>query len=199
MIKAVIFDWGGVIAPNPNGGWLNQLADMLNMTVEDLLPHWRAAGYSDFSKGFINEETFWRQFEVSLGRPMPRDVSSIWVDGSALRPWPEMLTFVEELRNSGIRTAILSNTVRPMSIRAKESGIYADFHPVILSDEVGLVKPDMQIYQLTLDELGLSADECIYVDDLQKNLDLAVDLGMTIVLASDEVEQTIADIRSAMR
>jgi epoxide hydrolase-like predicted phosphatase len=198
MIKAVIFDWGGVVAANPNGGWLNQLADMLNMTVEDLLPHWRAAGYSDFSKGLIDEETFWRQFEVSLGRPLPQDVSSIWVDGSALRPWPEMLAFVEELKNSGIRTAILSNTVRPMSIRAKESGIYADFHPVILSDEVGLVKPDMQIYQLTLDELGLSASECIYVDDLQKNLDPAADLGMTTVLASNEVEQTIADIRSAM-
>jgi len=29
MIKAVIFDWGGVIAPNPNGGWLGVLADML--------------------------------------------------------------------------------------------------------------------------------------------------------------------------
>lgn len=83
MIKAVIFDWGGVIAPNPNGGWLNVLADMLNTTSENLLPHWCAAGYSDFSKGFINEAIFWRQFEASWGRPLPKDIVRVWSEGSA--------------------------------------------------------------------------------------------------------------------
>lgn len=55
MIKAVIFDWGGVIAPNPEVGWLNVLADMLGVSLRDALPHWHAAGYLDFSKGFYSD------------------------------------------------------------------------------------------------------------------------------------------------
>lgn len=195
MIKAVIFDWGGVIASNPNGGWLGRLAGMLDSTVEDLLPHWRAAGYSDFSKGLIDEGTFWRQFEASYGRPIPENVSRIWVEGSALQPWPEMIAFVDELKSKGIRTAILSNTVSPMTALAKQADLYSRFAPVILSDEIGLVKPDESIYRLALGSLQLTAAECIFVDDLSNNLVPAGSLGMVTVLAAQDPAQTIADIR----
>lgn len=77
MIKAVIFDWGGVIAPNPNGGWLGVLADMLDTTIQDLLPHWHAAGYEDLSRGTIDEVEFFHLLEVSLGQSLPSDVSRI--------------------------------------------------------------------------------------------------------------------------
>lgn len=199
MIKVVIFDWGGVVAPNPNGGWLNLLADMLELPVEDVLPHWRRAGYADFSKGLISEEVFWRQFEISIGRPVPGDVSTIWIDGSALQPWPEMLTFIGQLRKDGIQTAVLSNTVEPMSSLAKKHNLYEGFLPVILSDEVGMVKPDADIYQHTLSRLSLSPHECVYVDDLEKNLSPAADIGMITVLASGEPSETIGDIMRVMK
>ena len=104
MIKAVIFDWGGVIAPNPAGGWLGVLADILNTTVQDLLPHWHTAGYEDLSRGTIDEVEFFRLFEISLGKPLPSDVSRIWVEGSAFNPWPEMLTFIQNLKKQWLKS-----------------------------------------------------------------------------------------------
>lgn len=198
MIKAVIFDWGGVIAPNPGGGWLGVLADMLDTTIQDLLPHWHAAGYEDLSRGTIDETEFFRLFEVSLGMPLPNDVSRIWTDGSAFNPWPEMLTFIQNLKDEGFKVALLSNTVKPMSTVAKEKGLYDGFVPLILSDVVGSVKPELPIYQQVLDKLHLNAEECVYIDDLQKNLVPAEKLGMATVLASENPRQTIALIEQAI-
>lgn len=199
MIKAVIFDWGGVVAPNPIGGWIGVLAYMLDMTIEDTLPHWRAAGYGDFSRGTIDEAEFFRLFEISLGRALPDYVSRIWVDGSALEPWPEMLAFIQHLKDDHLGVALLSNTVKPMSMIAIQKGLYEGFSPLIISNVVGSIKPELPIYQRVLDELQLSANECIYVDDLIRNLEPAKELGMVTVLASNNPNETIALIRQALK
>ena len=198
MIKAVIFDWGGVVAPNPHGGWLNLLADMLTVTIDEILPHWHAAGYEDFSKGIIDETTFWAQFEQSLGKPLPNKKERIWIEGTALQPWPQVLSLINNLQEKGLINAVLSNVVRPVSMMLQQAGLYDQFDCVVLSDQVGLVKPDTTIYQLTLDKLGLKAEECLYIDDLAKNLIPAANLGMVTILASDDLDKTVTDIRLSL-
>ena len=199
MIKAVVFDWGGVIAPNPSGGWLGVLADMLDMTIQDLLPHWHAAGYEDLSRGTIDETEFFRLFEVSIGRNLPVDVSRIWTEGSAFDPWPEMIDYIQKLKDAEYKVGLLSNTVRPMSAAALQKGLYDGFEPLILSDVVGSVKPELRIYQQMLDQLGIAANECIYIDDLPKNLCPAEELGMSTIVASDNPKQTIALIEEVLK
>lgn len=198
MIKAVIFDWGGVIAPNPMGGWLGVLAAKLDTTIQELLPYWHAAGYEALSSGEIDEATFYTQFETAYGRKLPDDVSRIWIDGSAFDPWPEMLVYIDSLRRRGYKVGLISNTVRPMSVVAHEQGLYDGFDPLILSDAVGLVKPDVAIYQRALDNLEIGADECVFIDDLAKNLEPAKSLGMITVLASDDPKQTISRIEEVI-
>lgn len=198
MIKAVIFDWGGVVAPNPHGGWLNLLADMLTVTIDEILPHWHAAGYEDFSKGIIDETTFWAQFEQSLGKPLPNEKERIWIEGTALQPWPQVLSLINNLQEKGLVNAVLSNVVRPVSMMLQQAGLYDQFDCVVLSDQEGLVKPDTTIYQLTLDKLGLKAEECLYIDDLAKNLIPAANLGMVTILASDDLDKTVTDIRLSL-
>lgn len=198
MIKAVIFDWGGVVAPNPHGGWLNLLADMLTVTIDEILPHWHAAGYEDFSKGIIDETTFWAQFEQSLGKPLPNEKERIWIEGTALQPWPQVLSLINNLQEKGLVNAVLSNVVRPVSMMLQQAGLYDQFDCVVLSDQVGLVKPDTTIYQLTLDKLSLKAEECLYIDDLAKNLIPAANLGMVTILASDDLDKTVTDIRLSL-
>lgn len=198
MIKAVIFDWGGVIALNPGGGWLNILADKLGISLEESLTHWRAAGYADFSKGFINVEEFWSRFEESYGQDLPKDKNEIWSQGSALTPIPEMLTFVEELKQRGLKVAILSNTVPPMSKLTRASDLYETFDPVVLSDEVGMIKPDTEIYEYILSTLDVEGSDCLFVDDLSRNLEPAQKLGMYTVLATNDTQETIDRIRELL-
>lgn len=199
MIKAVVFDWGDVIAPAPHGGWINYLAGMLDLTVAETVPHWRAAGYQDFSAGLISESRFWLQFEKSLGRPLPDSMGRLWTESSARQPWPEILALIDSLRKNDIVTAILSNTVKPLSAMLRQDGQYDGFDSVILSDEVGLSKPDPEIYQLLLNKLGLEPEECIFVDDKPRNLIPASSLGMITILAPDNQEEIVASIESALQ
>ena len=198
MIKAVILDWGGVIAPNPNGGWMSILMDMLDISFEELRPHWHAAGYEEFSKGLIDEETFWLQFEKSFGKPLLFDTSKVWIEGSALTPYPGFIEFVQKLQAEGILTAVLSNTVQPLSEKLRKAGLYNHFDVVVLSDEVGIIKPTPAIYEDIINRLGVLPVECIYIDDIEKNLLPARDMGMTTILANDCSTDTILKISSLL-
>jgi putative hydrolase of the HAD superfamily len=64
----------------------------------------------------------------------------------------------------------------------------------IYSAEVKLVKPDARIYQLALSQLGVGADECVFVDDAPANVQAARALGMQASLHQD-ARQTINDIQ----
>lgn len=198
MIKAVIFDWGGVIAPNPNGGWMGVLMDALHISFDELEPHWRAAEYEQLSMGQITDHTFWEKFEESFGRPLDIDTAVVWRDGSALTPYPGFMEFISSLKTKDLKVAVLSNTVEPLSARLRSAGLYDIFDVVVLSDEVNDIKPNTTIYQLTLQKLGVQAAECIYIDDLEKNLAPANSLGMTTILVNENSADTISKIESAL-
>lgn len=81
------------------------------------------------------------------------------------------------------RTALLSNAWP--NIRAyieDEWEIDQVFDAVIISAEVGLVKPDPQIYQLALDGLDLPAAACVFIDDFPRNVDGARAAGLHALL-----------------
>jgi putative hydrolase of the HAD superfamily len=118
-----------------------------------------------------------------------------------LRPNPQMIDFVGELRGRGLRTALCTNNVREWEPfwRAKLPALDDIFDLVVDSAFVGVRKPERAIYELTLERLGdgLRPDECVFVDDLDVNCDTARELGMTAVLF-ERTEQAIADIEAAL-
>ena len=62
----------------------------------------------------------------------------------------------------------------------------------ILSYEVGYAKPDKSIYQKLLAQYALQANQCVFIDDLQVNLDVAKSLGFETILATSEQQNIIA-------
>ncbi|MEK9736949.1 MAG: HAD-IA family hydrolase, partial [Candidatus Nanopelagicales bacterium] len=82
---------------------------------------------------------------------------------------------VRRARDLGIRTALLSNSWGDYYPRDLWDGM---FDVVVISGEVGLRKPDPQIFELTLDQMQLTAGECVFVDDLPHNITAAADLGI---------------------
>ena len=62
----------------------------------------------------------------------------------------------------------------------------------ILSYEVGCAKPDKSIYQKLLAQYALQANQCVFIDDLQVNLDVAKSLGFETILATSEQQNIIA-------
>jgi putative hydrolase of the HAD superfamily len=100
-----------------------------------------------------------------------------------------MVDTVRQLRAAGYRTALLTNNAREWEPMWR-SVIPVDelFDVVVDSSVVGLRKPDPAIYELTCSRLGLGPDECIFVDDLQCNVDAAAALGMEVVHCTDPTE-----------
>ncbi len=117
---------------------------------------------------------------------------------AALHPNPELIDYMRALRGRGLAMAILTNNVREWeSLWRAKLPVDEIFPLVVDSAWVGLRKPDPAIYHLTLDRLGLTAPECIFVDDTEINCQTARDLGMTAVWFHTN-DQAIPEIEAAL-
>ena len=71
------------------------------------------------------------------------------------------------------------------------------FEEVVDSAFVGCRKPETRIYEMTLERIGMRAEECVFIDDMEPNIEAARELGFTAVHFQDN-EQAIAEIRAAL-
>ncbi|MGH3799819.1 MAG: HAD-IA family hydrolase [Pseudonocardiaceae bacterium] len=103
-----------------------------------------------------------------------------------LRSEPRVVTAVARLRSRGIKVAVLSNGwgSTPFDPYARfRLGDHYDV--VVISDQVGLRKPDPEIFALTLTRLELPGQRCVFVDDVARYLPAARALGMATIHAAD--------------
>ena len=120
-----------------------------------------------------------RTLEERAGRPLPRLHEEWRVSQRAIEP---TLQLVRELRAS-YKLAILSNA--DISLRGRLEGdidIHHLFDDIVCSAEVGMAKPETGIYTLAAQRLGLEPGECVFVDDLDTNVEAARQVGMQGVL-----------------
>jgi epoxide hydrolase-like predicted phosphatase len=148
--------------------------------------------------GRVTEEEFLRELEAELGadgieRPHLQRFREIYFD--ALNPNPQMIGLMEELRDRGLRMAMLTNNVREWEpVWRSMLPVDEIFELVVDSAFVGCRKPDPEIYGIVIERLGLPAEACLFVDDIEVNCDAARELGLTAVHFRDN-EQAIPEIR----
>ena len=122
--------------------------------------------------------------------------------GQAEQPDLELLRYIEQLRKT-YKTAVMSNA----SLGVVESRIGAKwlkkcFDEVVVSAEIGLIKPDPAIYSYTAERLGVPLGDCVFVDDREIHLGPARSLGMLTVLYEGfpqtkiKLERLLADTKS---
>lgn len=105
-----------------------------------------------------------------------------------------MAALARAAKEAGYRLALLSNSFGLDPFNPYEHvGIWDLFDVHVISEVVGMAKPDPAIYQLTLDRLGLPGTACVFVDDHPVNLPPAEALGITTVLATDE-DSAVAEL-----
>jgi len=120
-----------------------------------------------------------RMLEERAGRPLP-PLHEEW--RASQRVIEPNLRLVSELRPSH-KLAILSNA--DISLRERLEGdiaIHHLFDDIVCSAEVGMAKPEPAIYALATERLGLEPRECVFVDDLDTNIEAARHVGMQAVL-----------------
>jgi putative hydrolase of the HAD superfamily len=148
------------------------------------------ADLRSLEKGEISEDEFAARFGRRLGVEDTEGLIERMF--RALGPEEAMIEAVRELRSAGVRTGLISNSWG--------TGIYEPrmlselFDAVVISGEVGLHKPQPEIYALGAERLGVEPEACVFVDDLRENVAGAERAGMTAILHRDP-EATVAELR----
>ena len=179
-IRGVIFDWGGVLAEDPAPGMVKYCAKALAVS-EDQYKQACKLFMDDFQTGRVTEREFWQSMTKRLNVPMPK-VNSLWADALAAVyvPRKDMFSLADRLHKAGYKTAILSNTEKPVVDFFPEQ-TYDAFDVVVRSCLEGISKPQREIYEITLARLGTPAKQTLFIDDRQDFIDGAKRVGLQTI------------------
>jgi putative hydrolase of the HAD superfamily len=205
VIRAVISDFGGVLTTPLINSFVAYQRES-GIGLEDLGKAMATVMEADggrhplfeLEKGNLTEDEFTRRLGDALGHPLGTMRETYFEN---LHPNEPMIGLMRELRDRGMRMALLTNNVREWEPlwRAKLPDVDDIFEVIVDSAFVGMRKPDPEIYALTLDRLGdgVRAADCLFVDDIEVNCDTARELGMTAVHFRDN-DQAIAEVRAVL-
>jgi putative hydrolase of the HAD superfamily len=130
--------------------------------------------------GELDEAAFEPPFAKLLGLAESEGLIERLFGG--LGPDEIMIEAVQKARAGGIRTGLISNS---WGLGIYERAPVDLFDETVISGDVGLHKPQPEIYELACDRLGVQPRECVFVDDLRENVDGAEAIGMTTILHRD--------------
>lgn len=183
MIKAVFFDVGGVILLSKKISFRKKLAKFLGIDYKrnEMKIH---RIVDTFVKGGMTENEFWKRSFQTFNMP-PKKGYKKFILKEFHENWElnkETIKIVESIKALGYKVGVISNTIKPHVEYCKRKGWYKPFDVVALSNEVGMKKPEKQIYRFALKKMGVKANESIFIDDIEKNLIVARKLGMKTIL-----------------
>ena len=195
-LRAVISDFGGVLTSPLSDAFLavqDGLAIPLDAYGEAMVAAAAESGGEiplfALERGQVTEAEFLAQLERGLAGVLGREVSLRGFGEQllgAMQPNEELFDYYRGLRDRGMRMAMLTNNVREWEPLWRTMLPVDDvFELVVDSAFVGMRKPEPEIYALTLERLGLPAEACAFVDDLEINVDAARSLGMAGIVHSD--------------
>lgn len=191
MIKAVLFDYGGVLSLGGKNfrGFLRGLlgVDELTDQTEQMV--------RDLGRGKITSQDFVARLNQDYGTSI--DVEEVVGTHNFARS-EGVYDLADELRKKGIKVGILSNTSDMNAQRLSEEGFYDGFDPVILSFDESFAKPDVELYEKAIAKVGVEPGCILFIDDQQRFLLPAQKLGMQTILAKSE-EQIVADTKAMFK
>jgi len=180
MIQAVLFDYGGVIGHLdqeevarleekyglPQGALFSALYD---------IPEWREIALGRSSEQEWLKAVLERLYELA-GRPIPgirQEWPKIWRGLNG-----DVVSLARRLRPR-YKVGLVSNATENLEeMLLNHHGIIDLFDVVINSARVGLAKPDVRIFHLAAERLGVPASACVFTDDLAHNVEGARAAGM---------------------
>lgn len=183
----LLFDDGGVIHTD----YMNDLYDLVvakskqKISSQEVETYYRSNYRDKLWSGEIGINDFWERrsnrFETNI------DLNSFIQKHMTILPAALKIPFLAQNHTLGILSNHRSEWLLP---RLKFDGIteYIDEEFIFVSDQIKAVKPEIKAYEIVLQRSGFRPGEITFVDDKQRNLDTAKDLGFKTILADKKAE-----------
>ncbi|TYL52458.1 HAD family hydrolase [Agromyces mariniharenae] len=177
--RVVVFDYGEVISLEPTDADRAALVARADVDAE---PFWTAywAHREPLDQGTLSIADYWNSVASDLGVEWDAvDVHELWALDH--RGWlsvdPGTLRVLHALADGGTRLALLSNAGADFSGWLRSGSFAPLFERVFVSGELGLVKPNADIYEHVIAELGITPAELLFVDNRSENVEGARAVG----------------------
>jgi len=191
--RVIVFDYGEVISVSQSEADRAALVEISGLDTElfwQLYDRYR----EDLDQGVTLPREYWNLIARDAGVEWsPARLQQLWA--ADIRSWisvePGTVQLLAELHAGGTRVALLSNAGFDFSDPFRHSPMSAYFEAMFVSAELGLIKPDPEIYRVTARELGIALEQMVFIDNKKINVDAAVALGVT-----GHVFTTVAELRT---
>jgi putative hydrolase of the HAD superfamily len=189
VIRAVLFDFGGVISSSPFEAFAHLEAERglpadFIRTVNATNPDTNA--WAKLERGEVDLETFgsmWSQEAAALGHELD---GRLVLERLAGEIRPEMVNAIRSCGTKYKTGCLTNNFTRAEAILSVEvAEVYSLFDAILESRVLGVRKPDRRFYELACEALDVEPNECVFLDDLGVNLKPARELGMHTIKVSD--------------
>jgi epoxide hydrolase-like predicted phosphatase len=204
VLRAVIWDYGGVFSGSPFGAMAGVAREM-GVDPDRFLeivfgPYDRDTDHPwhRLERGETTLEQA-RAEIIEIGRREGIDSDPFHLftamsrGGGGMRD--AVVEFARELKLSGLLTALVTNNALEFRDFWRRSIPLEElFHHVIDSSEVGLRKPDPRIFELALERLGVPAESAVFLDDYVGNVEAARRVGIQGVQVTDDYADALAEL-----
>lgn len=172
-MKAIVLDMYGVIVKQTG----EDFVPFVQQTFPDIKPE---EIYIPWFKADIGELTSLEVWEAIGFQGDLEQIEKTYLDTMELND--DLIEFIQEVRKH-YKLAIISNDSSRWSKYLREKFDLNQYFDVIsISGDLRIQKPDERIFQLTIEKLGVKAEDCWYIDDREGNLEAAKKVGMNPIL-----------------
>lgn len=198
MIKAIFFDFDGVLTTNSNGSGTicRNIVDALpDISFDTLYPCYRAQ-HPLLLSGKVKHADIWDDVCGCVGTNI--DIAILY---DALKKVPmntAMFALAKELRKKYKTGIITDNTKERFDAILREISLDRLFDVIILSADTGGRKDEPQIFEEALRMAGCSAQECVFIDNQERNLVVPSRMGFK-TMWHDDTKNNVDVLRQQLR
>lgn len=191
-IRAVVFDYSGVIelTPGSGGGVLRAIAESLKVPFETLQKEYFKRNHLSNVGNISWDDVLLQVVAVFDDRKEAGDRAlSILEDfRSRLQVNKELVGFFPILRQRGFKVGIFSNYRESLRGRLREQGILDQIDEVVVSGEIGFQKPHKEAFEVLFKILKVLPEEVVFIDDTPKSLETANEIGYIPILFQNNTQ-----------
>lgn len=198
-IRAVILDYGDVISLPADPEVIRWMAQLFGV-AEDRFREIYGSFRHEYDRGSFSAVEYWQHIAHAAGQEVTAD-QIVELRKADVAMWarlnPDILLWAERLRAAGFKTAILSNMHDDMVQHLRSNGDWTNrFDSLTLSSAIGMAKPEPEIFEYCLKSLGVRAEEALFIDDREANIEGALRAGISGIFAPtpEELRNTLSAI-----